>query len=222
MSHADDLLYIEDFITLRQRTSSVTVAFEDDAVADHFDAMVDRGKAPSQFARVWLHTHPGSCPNPSSTDEMTFDRVFGSCDWALMFIIARSGQSYARLRFSAGPQAAMLLPVAVDWSAWPQTVVDLGLELGHQAKAWLAEFEQNICPEMEMIAPSPRSQGQPARSSGLLAFREDSNWEIDPEMAALAQMDWEEQMRREEQMEAAFEMDGAYGIPHTTQRRYCS
>ena len=41
------------------------------------------------------------------TDEQTFDRVFGKCDWAIMAIIAKGGQSYARLRFGVGPHAEM-------------------------------------------------------------------------------------------------------------------
>src|SRR4051794_34627139 len=59
ISSADDLLYIEDFVTVKQTTSMATVEFADDAVADHFDTCVDAGLKPEQFARVWIHTHPG-------------------------------------------------------------------------------------------------------------------------------------------------------------------
>jgi proteasome lid subunit RPN8/RPN11 len=65
-------LYIEELHTLPQQTSSVSVQFDDAAVADYFDRCVDQGYHPSQFARLWLHTHPGSCPLPSGTDEETF------------------------------------------------------------------------------------------------------------------------------------------------------
>ena len=63
------------------------------------------GLPPERFARIWVHTHPGKSPHPSITDEETFQRCFGNSDWAVMFILARGGQSYARLRLNAGPGA---------------------------------------------------------------------------------------------------------------------
>src|SRR5438874_13216786 len=60
LSHPDDPLYLEDVLVVRQRASAVTVAFDDVAVADLFDAMADTGIPPARFARVWLHTHPGA------------------------------------------------------------------------------------------------------------------------------------------------------------------
>ena len=41
--------------------------------------------------------------SPSGTDEETFARCFGSSDWALMFILARGGETYVRLALHAGP-----------------------------------------------------------------------------------------------------------------------
>ena len=90
--------------------------FADQAVADFFDRQVDRGLKPAQFARIWVHTHPGKCPEPSFTDEETFERVFGQTDWSVMFILACGGQTYARLQFSAGPGGALEIPVRVDFS----------------------------------------------------------------------------------------------------------
>jgi hypothetical protein len=55
----------------------------------------------------------------SGTDEATFHRVFGGCDWAVMAILGRTGNTYARLRFNAGPGGSLILPVGVDWAAWP-------------------------------------------------------------------------------------------------------
>ncbi|MHB1156042.1 MAG: hypothetical protein ACYC26_04295 [Phycisphaerales bacterium] len=112
----DDLLLVEDFLTVKQTCSIVTVAFNDLAVADFVDQQVDQGRKPEQFLRIWLHTHPGSSPQPSGTDEQTFARVFGCCDWAVMFILACEGNTYARLRFNIGPGGSMLIPVEVDYS----------------------------------------------------------------------------------------------------------
>jgi proteasome lid subunit RPN8/RPN11 len=108
-------LLVESIELVTQRTSPIHVEFLDEAVADFFDAQVDAGREPEEFGRIWIHTHPGSSPQPSVTDEETFARVFGRTDWALMFILARGGQSYARLHFSAGPGAELVIPVDLDF-----------------------------------------------------------------------------------------------------------
>ena len=69
---ADDPLLVEDFVTVKQMVSCVSVSFDDEAVADFFEAQVDAGRRPEQFARAWCHTHPGESPTPSGTDEETF------------------------------------------------------------------------------------------------------------------------------------------------------
>src|SRR5262249_31482191 len=67
------------------------------------------------FGRIWIHTHPGDSPQPSGTDEKTFAQVFGHSDWALMFILARGGECYARLRYNLGPGAEVELGVEIDY-----------------------------------------------------------------------------------------------------------
>ena len=114
------------------------VAFDDESVADFFDRQVDAGRRPEQFGRIWVHTHPGDCPRPSATDEDTFDRVFGRADWALMFILAREGASYARLRFNAGPSAQIKIPVDVDYAR---------LFGGCDADAWEKEYLEHVRPQ---------------------------------------------------------------------------
>jgi hypothetical protein len=122
---------------VRQACTAVTVAFDDVSVADFFDELVDRGLKPEQFARVWLHTHPGNSADPSSVDEETFARSFGNTDWAVMAILARGGQRFARLQFHAGPGGALALPVQVDY-ARPFPAAD--------PAAWEAEYQQCVQP----------------------------------------------------------------------------
>ena len=62
-----------------------------------------------------MQPHPGESPQPSGTDEETFARVFGRCDWAVIFILARGGKCYARLRYNVGPGVDVELPVDVDY-----------------------------------------------------------------------------------------------------------
>ena len=79
----EDPLYIEDFITVKQECTCVTTDMDDEAVADFFEDMFADGIEPWRCGRVWIHTHPGMSPTPSSTDQETFQRVFGKCDWAV-------------------------------------------------------------------------------------------------------------------------------------------
>lgn len=150
---ASDPLYIEQFVTVRQSADPVNVEFDDDAVADFFDCCVDAGLMPDRFARVWLHTHPGDSVEPSGTDEDTFARVFGGCDHALMFILGRTGRTYARLSFSIGPGGSVLLPTAVDWSTWPTLATDPNRPLADLIANWNEEFATNIrsIPESFML-----------------------------------------------------------------------
>ena len=131
----DNLLLVEDFVTVRQKVSMASVSFDDDAVADFFESQVDAGRKPEQFARCWLHSHPGDSPQPSTVDEETFERVFGRCEWAVMFVIGRGGKTYARLRFNVGPGGEAVIPVEVDY----------GRKFGpSDHEAWEAEYRSNI------------------------------------------------------------------------------
>lgn len=135
----DDLLYIQNFVTVQQKVTFASVRFDDEAVANFFEDQVDLGRQPQQFARIWLHTHPGDCPKPSMTDEETFQRVFGSCDFAIMCIVAQGNQSYARISFNVGPGGQVLLPVQLDYSEPFE---------GSSHKRWNQEFKENIQEEI--------------------------------------------------------------------------
>jgi hypothetical protein len=117
ISSEDDLFLIEDIMLIKQACTEVTVEFDDESVADFFDDQVDLGREPERFGRCWIHTHPGDSAEPSSTDEATFSRVFGNSSWAVMFILARGGETYARLKFGCGPGAELLVPVEIAWHA---------------------------------------------------------------------------------------------------------
>jgi proteasome lid subunit RPN8/RPN11 len=135
ITEPDDLLFVTEFITVKQDVTAVSVKFEDEAVADLFDAQVDLGRKPEQFARIWLHSHPGSSPEPSITDDETFARVFGACQWAVLFVVARNDKTYARLSFNVGPGGQVLIPVAVDY----------GHDFGpSDHEHWDAEYVANI------------------------------------------------------------------------------
>jgi hypothetical protein len=164
----DDLLYVQDLAVPKQKVSAVTVCFDDQSVADHFEDCADAGIQPSRCGRLWIHTHPGFSPNPSGVDEETFARVFGSCDWAVMAIVARGGATYARLSFSAGPGGDVMIPMAVDWEALPQEIQSREGSLDELFGGWLDEYGSRIFPEdWRPVAKSPSpqlGQSQPAFS----------------------------------------------------------
>lgn len=157
LSAAHDPLYVEDILVISQRATSVTVAFDDTAIADLFDRMTDLEIAPHRFARIWLHSHPGASASPSGVDEATFTRVFGACDWSVMAILSRTSATYARMQFPAGPGGSVELPVVSDWQAWPRYLATSVLD--SFTTSWQKEYEQCVKPmpfnHTELIPEEP-------------------------------------------------------------------
>ena len=163
-----DLLLVTDVRLIPQACDWASVRFDDDAVADFFEEEVAQGWQPEEFARIWIHTHPGASAQPSGTDEETFERAFGRCDWAVMFILARDGATYARIRFAAGPGGSVVLPVEVDY----------GEEFaGSDQSAWQAEYEACVRP-----APAPSAFDEPdwgrLRDWERLGFEGLESWDL--------------------------------------------
>jgi hypothetical protein len=161
IAKTEDPLLVTDIILVDQVCTLATVKFDDQAVADFFDQQVDRGLKPVQFARLWIHTHPGKCPEPSFTDEETFERVFGQTDWSVMFILACGGQTYARLQFSAGPGGSLQIPVRVDFS--------LPFAASDEA-AWDVEYQAKVTAD-----PMDWLREGPLANNGKLSLQSDDN-----------------------------------------------
>jgi proteasome lid subunit RPN8/RPN11 len=147
----DDLLFVTDFVTVKQEVTAVSVKFDDEAVASFFDNQVDLGRKPEQFARIWLHSHPADCPEPSTIDEETFHRVFGRCQWAVMFVVAQNNKTYARLRFNVGPGGQVLIPVEINY------ICDFEPS-NHEE--WDREFEANIKPTTWLTATNDKEEAK--------------------------------------------------------------
>jgi proteasome lid subunit RPN8/RPN11 len=157
---SDDPLLITDIGLVTQSCSIATVEFDDSAVAEFFDSQVDLGLHPTRFGRVWIHTHPGKSAEPSGTDEETFARVFGDADWAVMFILARGGQTYCRLEYHIQPAAGFELPVEIDY--------EQQFEASDHA-AWEADYRTKVHKLVWQPNPLIRSGGRrwPARRPAL-------------------------------------------------------
>lgn len=156
VTSAEDLLLVNDIRLVLQYCTPASVRFDDHSVADLFDEQVDAGLRPAQFARIWVHTHPGRSARPSRTDAKTWLRCFGRTDWSVMFILARGGQTYARLRFGVGPGGSFPIPAEVDFS-YPFPAADFD--------AWEREYRRYVRTEAPPL-------GRPQR-------RVPSEWNVD-------------------------------------------
>lgn len=134
---ADDLLLVTDVALVRQECTWTSAALDDESVADFFEAQVALGRRPEQVGRLFIHTHPGNSATPSATDELTFGRVFGGTEWAVMLILARGGDTYARLRYHVGPGIDVELAVEREYTR-PFAASD--------EAAWQVEYERNVRP----------------------------------------------------------------------------
>jgi proteasome lid subunit RPN8/RPN11 len=97
----DDEFFVEDFFTVKQKCTSVTVEF-DDADNNRFatDMLIKKNKPHKNTQKIWIHTHPGNSPKPSSVDEETLKKMVENLsvdDYIVMFIIAKDSSTYCRL-----------------------------------------------------------------------------------------------------------------------------
>lgn len=139
-------------IVPRQYCTEISVRFDDESLAEEFENLVEAGYAPRQFARIWLHTHPGDSPQPSGVDEETFFRKFGDPDWAVMGILARQGATYARLRWNAVPGFEIELPLEVDYR---------GEFSGSHGDDWSRQYQERVIPEVWPMLPMTVDSNDP-------------------------------------------------------------
>jgi len=147
----DDPLSIVAVELIRQRSSGVSSVFDDRAVAEFFARQflqIREGMSPERISRVWVHTHPYDSALPTAADEEAFLRVLGTADWAVLFVLAREGPSYASLRFHVGPGGAVPIPACVDYRR-PFAASDRA--------AWEQEYQASVelCPPVLGDSPAP-------------------------------------------------------------------
>ncbi len=163
ITETDDLLLITDFVLVKQKVTFASVSFDDESVAEFFENQIELGRKPQQFARYWLHSHPADFCSPSSTDETTFNRVFGKCDWSCMFIVAKNNSTYARLRFSIGPGGEINIPVSIEYNC-PFEAADF--------KTWEKQYQENVIEDTTIfnLAPKPKRSSKTQQKSDLFGY----------------------------------------------------
>lgn len=131
----EDPLLVTDFILIKQKCTSVTFDLDPKDGVEHAERMMDQGIPPWACMNILCHTHPGSSPNPSGTDEDNFKASFSHPDWAIMFIIAKDGATYCRLKVNVGPGITKNIKCDIDWSI---------PFLGSDAHSWDEEYKTKV------------------------------------------------------------------------------
>jgi proteasome lid subunit RPN8/RPN11 len=137
ISQVDNPLYVEDFITVEQECTAVTTDMDENALERYFEEQEEKGLPISSFFRIWIHTHPNMTPSPSSVDEENFKDMFSTCTWAIMVIVGKDEEVYARLQLNKVDVVGKFetkLNVEIDWDS-------LYSEL---KESWQAELKENI------------------------------------------------------------------------------
>ena len=90
----EDIGFITDFVCIPQEASMGLTEPTDEGFAKHWeDMLIDKDISIIRCARFWAHTHPGTSPEPSSTDNDTFKKWYNDSDFGVMYILADGDDS---------------------------------------------------------------------------------------------------------------------------------
>lgn len=196
----NDPLRVTDILIPKQEVTAATVEFDDDGLADLIDEQLSAGRQMPQFMRVWIHTHPGNCPEPSPQDEETFAQVLGACDWSIMYILAKGGREYTRLQYGGSvPGGQFEIDAIVDWYA-PFQAGD--------PDAWRDQIAACVYEPPPVVTKHHQVQQQKARkriAPQATASTEDLFDRLDGD--ELTEMYYEALQDRDEQMSEALEQE---------------
>lgn len=131
----EDPLLVTDFVSTKQKCTVASFDLDPYDIIEHTERMMDQGIPPWACTNLLIHTHPGNCAKPSGTDEENFAKAFAHPNWAIMFIVAKEGDTYCRLKINVGPGVVKLLGVEIDWNI-PFPASD------HEG--WDAEYDEKV------------------------------------------------------------------------------
>ncbi len=140
----DKPLYIHDLVIPKQECSGATTDLDMDDLSLRWETLIEEGLQSSQYAAIWIHTHPMDSAEPSGTDEETF-KAFRN-QWAVMFILSRTGKTYCRLKVQAPSLSDVTvtkqLTTQIDYQRWSEDAVKL--DLNGATEEWEKEYQENI------------------------------------------------------------------------------
>ena len=90
----EEINYIVDFVCIPQEASAGLTEPTDEGMLEYSEnMMIDKKLPTSMFRSFWAHTHPGTSPTPSGTDNDTFKKWFKDADIGVMYILAKDDDS---------------------------------------------------------------------------------------------------------------------------------
>ena len=162
ISSENDPFKIIDFVSIKQEGAVATTDIDDEALAEHIEKMCDEGIYPYRCSRIWIHTHPGASAAPSGTDEDTFEKHFGNVDWAIMFILAKGGQTSCRLKMKVD------MPFLNDGYIIQEIKTEYDPPHYNRENEWEEEYERNISEKSYKTTWTYGGYSPPSRGSNTI------------------------------------------------------
>jgi hypothetical protein len=119
ISTPDDPLHITDLWIPKQKVTMASAELDEDDLAERIEQMSQFMPIQS-FLRVWLHTHPGNDPSPSSVDINTLSTIFRNYEWTYMGILAQGGKFHSEIAWWGPDKQSQLrvkIPHEIDWTS---------------------------------------------------------------------------------------------------------
>ena len=117
----DDSLCIKDLKVLPSKSTGCTLEFESNAISNWTFQSGKDGLTAEQALRIWWHWHPGSS-NPSSVDQLQFQRLCQQYPWIVMLIFGSNGTVSALMGYELKNQIlTSKLDVVYDFTALKET-----------------------------------------------------------------------------------------------------
>lgn len=173
ITNENDGLLVESLWVPKQECSVVTTETDDGEFNEMAEWAYDNQIAPHRIGKIWLHTHPGTSPTPSGTDEKTFIEKFGNCDWTVMGILAKGGDNYARVKFKAGGGHSFQIPIITMWEELHKSLPNLA----DLSEKWTEEVKEKI---RERVWVTTHTTGQYSGGkfvNGVWEWNNEKKWE---------------------------------------------
>jgi len=197
-----DNLVVESLIIPKQECSSATTEMDDESLSELGEAMTKKRVVPWRYTRVWIHTHPGESPTPSSKDWETFREIFGRSNWAIMFVLAKGGQTHCQMVLRSDRwelyqtiPCKVLTPVGREWEEEYRAKIETktyGIPMGYGSYQLPAHYQDkdSDIDDPESFPDWSESQnpetsdviedetGYPSNADGQRALEEDLAFEL--------------------------------------------
>lgn len=140
ITNPDDGLLVESLWVPKQECTPVFTSIDDESWHDLFDWAYENNVPNSSIGGVWLHTHPNMSAHPSGVDERTFEEKFHTRPLAVMGIISRTNDVYARVKYNVNGHNSFPLSLEVLWKNFPADLQSISEDI----KLWEEDYKQKV------------------------------------------------------------------------------